>query len=291
MTISQKQKKYSIMTTYFNRKIERINCPFDFTRTGRVGLNYAGMLAAALGARLTIFYDEPSVWPDEPQLYEDPNESTKGIRRLLKLEGERLAERFGIECNYAIDPTTDSIELEVGSMSTDYDLIVMGTNGADNLYHHVFGVNTHHVLGLTRCPVLMVPLGYELQIPKKMVYAYDPETNPEFLIGQLERLAAPINASVDSVQVQAEGTREAELKIELLGEILGVKEQREFNWNFEPMYSDDKVLSVDQHIKETGADILALSYHHHTLFEKLFKENVDKRISRIADYPVLVFWH
>ena len=55
--------------------------------------------------------------------------------------------------------TTDSIEVAVGSMSTDYDLIVMGTNGADNLYQHVFGVNTHHVLGLTRCPVLMIPAG------------------------------------------------------------------------------------------------------------------------------------
>jgi hypothetical protein len=63
------------MTTHFNNKIERINCPFDFTRTGRVGLNYAGMLAAALGARLTIFYDEPSIWPEEIQLYEDRNES------------------------------------------------------------------------------------------------------------------------------------------------------------------------------------------------------------------------
>ena len=150
------------MNTYFNNKIERINCPFDFTRTGRVGLNYAGMLAAILGARLTIFYVEPSIWPEELQLYEDRNDSTKGFRRLLKLEAMDMAERFGIESEYAIEPTTDSIEVAVGSMSTDYDLIVMGTNGADNLYQHVFGVNTHHVLGLTRCPVLIVPLGYEL---------------------------------------------------------------------------------------------------------------------------------
>ena len=98
------------MTTYFNHKIERINCPFDFTRTGRVGLNYAGMLAAALGARLTIFYVEPSIWTEELQLYEDQNDNNKGIRRLLKLEAEAMKERYGIESNYAIDRTTDSIE-------------------------------------------------------------------------------------------------------------------------------------------------------------------------------------
>jgi nucleotide-binding universal stress UspA family protein len=279
------------MTTHFNHKIERINCPFDFTRTGRIGLNYAGMLAAALGARLTIFYDEPSVWTEELQLYEDRNDSAKGIRRLLKLEAENMEAKFGIEVNYAIDLTTDSIEVPVGSMSTDYDLIVMGTNGADNLYQHVFGINTHHLLGLTRCPVLMIPLGYGLHLPKQMVYAFDVETNPDFLAGQLERLALPLKADVRTLCVVGDGTAEAERKIDLLGEMLGIREHKEFNWDFEPTYSDEAVSSVDQYMKDSNMDILALSYHHRTLFEKLFKENVNKKISRIADYPVLVFWH
>jgi nucleotide-binding universal stress UspA family protein len=279
------------MTTHFNNKIERINCPFDFTRTGRVGLNYAGMLAAALGARLTIFYVEPSMWTVELQLYEDQNERAKGIRRLLKLEAERMGAKFGIESNYAIDLEADSVEVAVGSMSTDYDLIVMGTNGADDLYQHVFGVNTHHVLGLTRCPVLMIPRGYEPNIPKQMVYAFDAETNPDFLEGQLERLASPLKANVSTLRVVRDSTAEAERKIQLLGEMLGVTEEKEFNWEFEPTYSDDAVSSVDQYMKDSVTDILALSYHHRTLFEKLFKENVDKQISRIADYPVLVFWH
>jgi nucleotide-binding universal stress UspA family protein len=279
------------MTTHFNNKIERINCPFDFTRTGRVGLNYAGMLAAALEARLTIFYDEPSIWPEEIQLYEDRNESIKGIRRLLKLEAADMEERFGIECHYAFEPTTNSIEVPVGSMSTDYDLIVMGTNGADNLYQHVFGVNTHHLLGLTRCPVLMIPMGYELHIPTQMVYAYDAETNPDFLADQLQRLASPLNAQVSTLRVVKDSTAEAQRKIQLLGEVLGIKEEEEFDWDFEPTYSDEAVSAVDRYMKESGTDILALSYHHRILFEKLFRENVLKKVSRIADYPVLVFWH
>ena len=279
------------MTTQFNTKIKRINCPFDFTRTGRVGLNYAGTLAAALGARLTIFYVEPSSWPEELQLYEDQNDSSKGIRRLLHLEAENMEQKFGIEAEYAIEPTTGSIKVPVGSMSTDYDLIVMGTNGADHLYHEVFGVNTHHVLGLTRCPVLMIPLGYQLHIPKQMVYAFDSETNPDFLAGQLERLAFPLEAYVRTLKVEAQGSLEAARKIELLGEVLGIEEKGEFKWDFEPTYSDEAVASVDRYMKESGTDILALSYHHRELFEKLFKDNVLKKVSRIADYPVLVFWH
>jgi nucleotide-binding universal stress UspA family protein len=279
------------MTTHFNNKIERINCPFDFTRTGRVGLNYAGMLASVLGARLTIFYVEPSIWPEDIQLYEDPNDSTKGIRRLLRLEAQDMQERFGIEADYAFEPTTDSIEIPVGSMSTDYDLIVMGTNGADTLYQHVFGVNTHHLLGLTRCPVLMVPRGYELRIPAQIAYALDGQTDPGFLSSDLERMASPLNARVRTLSVVHDSTAEAERKMQLLGEVLGVTKQEEFDWGFEPTYSDEAVMSLDQYIKDSGTDILALSFRHRTLFEKLFRENVDKKISRIADYPILVFWH
>ena len=279
------------MTTYFNHKIERINCPFDFTRTGSVGLNYAGMLAAALGARLTIFYVEPSFSTEEPQLYEDLNDNNKGIRRLLKLETEAMKEQYGIDSDYAIDRSTDSIDVAVGSRSTDYDLIVMGTNGADNLYQQVFGVNTHHLLGLTRCPVLMIPQGYELRLPKQMTIVFDRETNSDFLLSQLERLSLPLNAYVRTLPVENDGTAEVEHKIELLGEILGIRERQGFDWEFEPIYADDVVSFVDQYIKDSATDILALSYHHRTLFEKLFKENVVKKVSRIADYPVLVFWH
>lgn len=279
------------MTTHFNNKIERINCPFDFTRTGRVGLNYAGMLAAVLGARLTIFYVEPSIWPEDIQLYEDLNDSAKGIRRLLRLEAQDMQERFGIDTDYAFEPNTESIEIPVGSRSSDYDLIVMGTNGADDLYHHVFGVNTHHLLGLTRCPVLMIPRGYELRIPTQIVYALDGETDPDSFSSELERMAAPLNARVRTLNVVHDSNADAERKMQLLGEVLGVTEQEEFNWGFEPAYSDDAVMSVDQYMKQSGTDVLALSYHHRTLFEKLFRENVDKKVSRIADYPVLVFWH
>jgi nucleotide-binding universal stress UspA family protein len=280
------------MEISFNHRIEKVICPFDFSSTGRAGLEYAGMLARALRARLTIFYVQPSVWPEAMQLYEDRNEITKGIKRLLKLEVQGIEDTFGAECDYAIEPTTDTVEITIGAVSADYDLIVMGTNGADNLYEHVFGTNSFHVLGLARCPVLMIPEDVKARVPRMIVYAFDPETNPVFLVSQLENLAMPLDAEVTTLNViPASNKKEIERKMELLGDALGVIERKGFDWNFEPTFSDDVVTEVDQYMKEGHADILALSYHHRTLFEKLFRRNVLKEISRIADYPVLVFWH
>jgi nucleotide-binding universal stress UspA family protein len=279
------------MKTSFNKKIEKLICPFDFTRTSRAGLEYAGLLAAALGARLTIFYVPPVTWREVIQLYEDQNDSTRGIKRLLHFEAKAIKDLFGVETEYAFEPPIDDIAMTVGAMSVDYDLIVMGTNGADNLYQHVFGAESHHALGLATCPVLMVPERYIARIPKLIVYAHDPEINPDFPVGHLERLALPLNAVLRGLQVDSgQGTAEAEKKMELLGEMLGVTD-REFDWGFEPTCPDDAITEVDDYMKNQRADLLALSYRHHTFFEKLFQMNVVKKVSRIADYPVLIFWH
>jgi len=280
------------METYFKKNIEKIICPFDFSKTARVGLDYAGLLAQALRAQLTIFYVEPSMGLEALQLYEDPNEITKGIRRLLHIEVQALQDARGIKCDSLFERTLEAPETAVGVVADGYDLIVMGTNGADDLYHHVFGMDTHHMLGLTRCPVLMIPNKYEVQLPKLIVYAFDPDTNPVFLLTQLENLGLPLHAEIRTLQVPPDrDSTETINKMELLGAMLGVKESREFDWNFEPSYSDDVIAGVNAFMKEKNADILALSYHHRTLFEKLFGQNVIKKVSRIADYPILVFWH
>ena len=202
-----------------------------------------------------------------------------------------MEDLFGVETDYTFEPPTDLITLTVGALSVDYDLIVMGTNGADNLYQHVFGSQSHHALGLANCPVLMVPERYVAHVPKLIIYAHDPETNPDFPVGHLERLALPLNAVLRELPVDSgQATSQAQKKMELLGEMLGVSDA-EFDWGFEPSCPDEIIAEVDDYMKSHSADMLALSYRNHTLFEKLFQMNVLKKVSRIADYPVLVFWH
>lgn len=279
------------MKTPDNSSIKRILCPFDFSTTSRGGLEYAGRLAQSLQASLTIFYVRTPALREDTQLYEDQNDTVKGIKRQLQLEARRIETQFGIACDISIESTTATSDFTIGEASASYDLTAMGTNGADALYEHVFGTGTHHRLGLAKCPVLLIPPGCPDHVPGRIVYAFDPETNPTYLLADLESLALPLKAEIRSLYIVPEPGVLKAGESEFPEAMIGVHGRWGFDWELDPICSDEVVAAVDRYMKHHEGDILALSCHHRALFERLFQESVIGEFSRLATYPVLVFWH
>lgn len=272
--------------------MKKILCPIDFSEASTNGLEYASQLAKAMSANLTLLYVRTSIWPEAVQLEEEIKESNEAIASELSLFAGEARKEFGILCDYHISQTTDTIEQTVAHHSSQYDLTVMGTNGADNNYQYVFGSHTFQVIQKSKCPVLVVPIGVCYRPVDLMVYAYDPETNPIFLIDELKKLAAPLGAGIKVLHIaKEEPSDEVNRKLEILQEAVKARGPKDISWNFDFQYSNEVSWALDQYMKNNKADMLALSFHHRTLMDNLFNENVVKRISLMAEYPVFVFWH
>jgi nucleotide-binding universal stress UspA family protein len=274
-----------------NNRIKRILCPLDSSPTSRVGLEYAGCLAKELHASLTIFYVRTSAQTDDAQLYGDQNDLARGIKRQLQIEAREIQSQFGVKCDAFIESTEEDSELTIGEASGSYDLIVAGTHGFDDLHEHIFGAGTHHRLGLAKCPVLLVPPGHPIQVPHRIVYAFDPETNPKYLRSDLEGLAAPLKAKIRSLYIVPEPPVANGLEAQFPEAMIGVHDRWGFDWELDPICSDEIVGALDKYMKDHKGGILALSCHHRSLFESLFQDSVIGEVSRVATYPVLVFWH
>jgi nucleotide-binding universal stress UspA family protein len=279
------------MKTSGNTSTKKILCAFDFTATSVGGLEYAAKLARTLQANLTVFYVRPSDIPEETQLYEDQNDLNKGIRRQLHNEAIRIETQFSVMPDIYIESTVEGSDLTIGEASWGYDLTVIGTNGADHMYEHIFGTGTHHRLGLAKCPVLLIPPGCPPKMPGHLVYAFDPETNPAHLVTDLESFAAPLKAQVRSLYVMPEPGVDETFASPFPEAMIGVHDRWGFDWKLDPICSDEVVSAIDKHMSHHKNDILALSCHHRALFERLFQENVIDEFSKLATYPVLVFWH
>ncbi len=272
--------------------MKSVLCPIDFSPAAENGMEYAAHLAKALSARLTLFYVQPSVWPEAVQLEHEVMTSVENISSRLVLFSTEIQNKFDIPCDYAIDHTTNTVEGAIAAKANSYSLIALGTNGAENLYQHAFGSTTFRVIEQSKCPIVFVPEGYAYKPLKTIVYAYDPETNPIFLIDQLQTLAIVLQAELRVLHISTEPrTEETERKIGVVMDALKAREKRPISWSFEFQYSDDVAWALDQYMLSHQANLLALSCHHHSVLQKLFKDNVVKQLSRVASYPVLVFWH
>ena len=243
--------------------MKAILCPTDFSKVSLNGLEYAAQMAKALQASLTLLYVRTSIWPEAIQLERDVNESNEDIRARLELFSSEVHKEFGIPCHFHFEPTTLTFEEAVAAFASNFDLIVIGTNGADNYYQYVFGSNSFHVVEKSKCPVLIIPKNYSFHPVNLMVYAYDPETNPIFLIEQLKKLAIPLGVSVKVLHIAKEAPPEdVNRKMEILQEAVEAREPKNISWSFHFQYADEVSWALHQYMQDHNGDMLALSFHH-----------------------------
>jgi nucleotide-binding universal stress UspA family protein len=270
--------------------MKKILCPIDFSESSRNGLEYAARLAQILKARLTLLYVRISVWPEAIQLQREVNDSNDAIGTRLESMANETRSEFNIPCHYHFEPTTLTLEEVVAAHAANADLVVMGTNGAEDYYQYVMGSNSFHVIEKSTCPVLIVPEKFSFRPVRHMVYAYDPETNPLFLIDQLKKLAGPLGARVTILHIEEdEPSAKVDRRMEILQQAVAARTASDISWNFDSEYAHEVSWALDEFMQDKQADMLALSFHHRTLMENLFKENTIKKISSFAEYPVFVF--
>ena len=273
--------------------MKKILCPIDFTDSAKQGMEYASRLSKAIGASLSLLYVRPTIWPEAVQLKHEEKESNESITTWLGIFSKAIHEEFGVTCDYHFKETTNTPDHAIADVAKKYDLIIMGSNGVDNSYQYVFGSQSFQLMKHTNCPVILVPEGYAYKPITGIVYAYDPHTNPLFLTEQLRKLAEPLQAAVKVLHILEEKPSvETMRKMEILEGVIKSREHGNVQWSFEFQSAEDVALALNHYMNVNGGgDMLALSFHHRSIVDKLFRENVIEKIAMIADYPVFTFWH
>jgi len=272
--------------------IKSILCLTDFSPVAHNGLEYAANLAKLLSAKITLMHVRPTIWPEAVQLVQEWEQSNAEITDLLQRSSELVKENYQVPCAVQLVSTIDTLEQAVAASSQNFDLVVMGTSGADDYYQLIFGSNSYRVLEGVRCPVLVVPLGYQFKKPIQIVYAYDPHTNPIFWVDTLVDFANSLEVSVSVYYVmEDERSPETERLLDVVRHAILARLHKKVKWQFEADFSNDAAWSIEQYVNRKQPDIVALSYHHRSVAESVFEKNTIKQAIMTFNCPMLVFWH
>jgi nucleotide-binding universal stress UspA family protein len=144
------------------RRINRILVPTDFSETADQALRYAGGLARALGARLTIVYADPFVPPIDftatVGAWDEFSFVSLQARAQDHLRSDAEANidpAVPYDIAIRVDPPLDGILAE--ARATEADLIVMGTHGRTGFRRLIIGSVTEAVMRYAKVPVIAVP--------------------------------------------------------------------------------------------------------------------------------------
>ncbi len=166
------------------------------------------------------------------------------------------------------------------------DFIIMGTKGATGLKEVLLGSVTSDVIQGCHTPLIAVPENCSFTGFDKIGFAADfKELKSDGLINPMVDLAKRFQSEVEIVTVQrpVETTNQEQAMVGLnLHELL-----RDVEHSFIRRESDDVIDGIESYMDEVKPDLMVLVPRKTSLWERIFKSSVTKKVALHAHVPML----
>lgn len=269
--------------------MKKILCPTDFSDTATNAIAYAAKIAQATNSSLTLF-NVQSVFETAPvDLVRGKGISIEAARQQINEQSDEVSRAFKISCYAEVQESFRKLSSVIGEKSSTYDLIVMGTNGVDDLYKFFGGSNTYNAIVKTEIPLLLVPSACSYSGIESMVFAFDYFRQRNIPILRLLPIVKALNCQLKVLQIMEESvSKETDDYLKELQALFNNFYVDDIKFTFDTIHAADIAQSIDNYMLSNQPDALVLCSEHHGLLEKLFHKSVIKHIAAISTYPVFV---
>lgn len=270
--------------------MKKILCPTDFSEAAHNAIAYAAKLAQTLHCDLTLL-NVQSIFGFSPLEIIQGNQVTpKTIAHQLEVQSQEITKVFKISCYPEVETTFHTLSSVIQKKSKGYDLIVMGTNGTDDLYQFFAGSNAYNAIIKSETPLLLVPDGCLYSEVKSIVYAYDYLRERKLPLGGLIPFTSALKADLTILQIMEEArSKEAEDDLKELQFIIRASHGNDVQFKYDTIHAAKVAESIIKYVQGNDIDILALCSAHRNVVEKLFHKSVIENISRSIKSPVYIF--
>lgn len=266
--------------------IKRILCPTDFSPVAKNAIDYACQLAQVASARLTLLHVQK---PQAIMAGADPVPPIEEVESLLRDECIALGEAYHIQVSCEVEPGIWDFDDWVVHRSDFFDLVVMGSNGAETVEQMLFGSHAFNVIKKTKIPVLVIPEGFEFKNISRIIYAYDYKAKKLPPLEQLQEFADIFNTKVCFLTIVDKYTPRVEDEMDQLFNSIESNWKNSHSVTFDYVYYPDVVKSLNHYYQMwSDNDLLVLAARSHSFINLNFHKSVIREVTNLASYPVLV---
>lgn len=209
------------------------------------------------------------------------------INDLKEFVAKNKSEHHDVHISYHVKEGGPVSAIKTAASEKGVDLIVMGMKATTGKGKSHIGAVAQEIMESGPCPVLVVPPTAKLTIIDRLVYAMAFEFKDLAAINELLRWCEVLKAQLSCVHVWEKGDKGATSimrNVEVLKELY---DHRNPGIKIE-IIRGEVVKELSEFTKENEVDILVLSSHNRTFFEKLFLTNTTIEVAKIVDTPILI---
>ncbi len=274
--------------------MKQIMVPVDFSPISENALKWAMHLAAEVKAAITVvhFHLPPSTDPFPVGIPLDSLSylSTDAVIHQMRDLIKRMREQCGKEMR---EVPIDSLLLlgypknGIGKTAEEnnFDLIVMGTQGADNFLTRIWGTTSTEVAEESCCPVVVVPDEASWQGIFRIGYATAVAAHDIEKLDGLRYFAKVVNAEIICAHV------EDDLSILLPPDMADVEVEEGINYFGQSMirYHAKSVADGLMHfVQEKDIDLLVMTTHARALLEQLGNRGETRKMIMRSERPLMI---
>jgi nucleotide-binding universal stress UspA family protein len=270
--------------------MKKVLCPTDFSDTAHDAIAYAAKFAHATNCELTLL-NVQSMFDFTPiEVIRGKEMTIAAVAERLETQATEVSKAFKISCYAEVESSFRKLSSIINEKAKGYDLIVMGSDGPDDLYQFFSGSNTYNAIVKSDTPVLLIPKGYVYSEIKTMVYAFDYLRERNLPLTRLVPFLKAVDCKLTVLQVMEEAySKEAEDDLKELQFIIRNFYGDDLNYEYDTIRSNEVAQSINSYIQRSQPDALALCSVHRNLIASIFHKSIIKNISVVSNYPVYVF--
>jgi nucleotide-binding universal stress UspA family protein len=217
--------------------------------------------------------------------------------QLLHANKEKLDELVKKHIQAGIDIETAIVDEEFKDGIDEYlhkegiDLVVMGTSGEENASEVFTGNHTEQVIRISKCPVLSVRDGFQIDDFKRIVLAVNVIKNNEHVneaLDTLADLAACFDAHIHVLHVRDRAADYAELDLKEFFTKMAERANLP-NYSVTIYDADDQAEGVIRFAQEVKAGVIAVIKNSTDGIFRVFSSHFSDRLVKEVGRPIFTF--
>jgi nucleotide-binding universal stress UspA family protein len=213
---------------------------------------------------------------------------TQKLKNLQKTVEKECLSNGLKSCEVAVKDGKIVQETLAYSSEIKADLLVVGTEGMNELREHIIGSRSSQLVQLSDRDIVVIPRRVFFKKPRKLVFASDYLEEDKLAIQKVVELAGFFDAEIDLVHISSsQKAIEKALHQAMIDEIRPFVRYEKINYVLKS-YRDDLALGLENYLQQSKGDILITMSKKKSFFDQIFSKNLSKKMAYFLNKPLWV---